>query len=78
MTSYNKYSFKRLFFCFVGGIKSFASSNNAVTKWCLNRPEQAKNTAALKKHSCTEEYVRCEQEDHRDAKITKTLTNYCF
>ena len=32
----------------IGGINSFASSNIAVTKWCLNRADQAKNTSALK------------------------------
>ena len=35
-------------FTFVGGIKGFVADNNSVTKWCLNRPEQAKNTNALK------------------------------
>ena len=32
----------------IGGIKFFASSNIAVTKWCLNRADQVKNTSALK------------------------------
>ena len=35
-------------FTYVGGTKGFAANNNSVTKWCLNRPEQAKNTNALK------------------------------
>ena len=35
-------------FTYVGGIKGFAAHNNSVKKWCLNRPEQAKNTNALK------------------------------
>ena len=34
-------------FKYVGGIKVFATDNNPVTKWCLNRLEQAKNTNAL-------------------------------
>ena len=29
------------------GIKAFSSSNESVTKWCLNRSEQAKNTKAF-------------------------------
>ena len=32
-----------------GGMKGFASDNSSITKWCLNRPEQAKNTNPLKK-----------------------------
>ena len=32
----------------IGRIRSFASSKIAVTKWCLNRADQAKNTSALK------------------------------
>ena len=35
-------------FTYVGGIKGFAADNNSVTKSCLSRPEQAKNTNALK------------------------------
>ena len=35
-------------FTYVGGIKGFAADINSVTKWCLNRPEQAENTNALK------------------------------
>ena len=35
-------------FTYVGGIKGFAADSYSVTKWCLNRPEQAKNTNALK------------------------------
>ena len=31
-----------------GGIKSFASDANSVLKWCLNRPDQARNTNALR------------------------------
>ena len=30
-----------------GGIKAFSTDNESVTKWCLNRSEQAKNTKAL-------------------------------
>ena len=30
-----------------GGIKAFSTNNESVTKWCLNRSEQAKNTKAL-------------------------------
>ena len=30
-----------------GGIKAFSTNNEAVTKWCLNCSEQAKNTKAL-------------------------------
>ena len=30
-----------------GGIKTFSTNNESVTKWCLNRSEQAKNTKAL-------------------------------
>ena len=36
-------------FLFTGGIKSFAANPDAVTKWCLNRADQAKNVNALKK-----------------------------
>ena len=35
-------------FTYIGGVKGFAFDNNSVTKWCLNRPKQAKNTSALK------------------------------
>ena len=35
-------------FTYVGGIKGFPADKNSVTKWCLNRLEQAKNTNALK------------------------------
>ena len=35
-------------FLFTGGIKSFAAKPDAVTKWCLNRADQAKNVNALK------------------------------
>ena len=35
-------------FTYVGGIKGFAADNNSKTKWYLKRPEQAKNTNALK------------------------------
>ena len=38
-------------FTYVVGIKSFAAGNNSVTKWFLNRPEQVKNTNALKQMS---------------------------
>ena len=34
-----------------GGTKSFANTNDAVTKWTLNRASQAKVTATLKKFS---------------------------
>ena len=34
-------------FLFTGGIKSFAGNPDAVTKWCLNRADQAKNVNAL-------------------------------
>ena len=30
-----------------GGIKAFSTNNESVTKWCLNRSEQTKNTKAL-------------------------------
>ena len=30
-----------------GGIKAFSTNNESVTKWCLNRSEQAKNTKAF-------------------------------
>ena len=30
-----------------GGIKTFSTNNESVTKWCLNHSEQAKNTKAL-------------------------------
>ena len=35
-------------FTYVGGVKGFAPDISSVTKWCLNRPKQAKNTNALK------------------------------
>ena len=35
-------------FTYVGGIKGFAADNNLVTKWCLNRLGQDKNTNGLK------------------------------
>ena len=38
--------FKPIFI--TGGIRNFASNNNAVRKWCLNRAEQSKNTSKLK------------------------------
>ena len=31
-----------------GGVRMFSADENAVLKWCLNRPEQSKNTSALK------------------------------
>ena len=34
-------------FLFTGGIKSFVGNPDAVTKWCLNRADQAKNVNAL-------------------------------
>ena len=34
-------------FLFTGGIKSLAGNPDAVTKWCLNRADQAKNVNAL-------------------------------
>ena len=37
--------FKPIFI--TGGIGNFASNNNAVRKWCLNRAEQSKNTSKL-------------------------------
>ena len=33
---------------YIGAVKGFAVDNNSITKWCLNRPKQAKNTSALK------------------------------
>ena len=37
-------------FCFkLGGIRSFVADKDAVLKWCLNSPEQTKNTAELKR-----------------------------
>ena len=30
-----------------GGIKAFSTNNESITKWCLSRSEQAKNTKAL-------------------------------
>ena len=35
-------------FTYVGGTKGFTADNDSVTEWCLNRPEQAKNTTTLK------------------------------
>ena len=35
-------------FFFTGGITSFASNPDTVTKWCLNGADQAKNVNALK------------------------------
>ena len=47
-------------FLFTGGIKSFAANPDAVTKWCLNRADQAKNVNALKEiagiYSSSEKY----------------------
>ena len=37
-----------IFVNFYTGIKSFATNENTVLKWCLNRAEQLKNTTALK------------------------------
>ena len=37
-----------IFVNFYIGIKSFATNENTVLKWCLNRAEQLKNTTALK------------------------------
>ena len=37
-----------MFFLFKGGIKSFAANPDAVTKWYLNRADQAKNVNSLK------------------------------
>jgi hypothetical protein len=37
----------------IGGIRNFASNNNAVRKWCLNRAEQSKNTGKLKEKAGT-------------------------
>ena len=37
-----------IFVDFYAGIKSFATNENTALKWCLNRAEQSKNTAALK------------------------------
>ena len=39
-------------FTYVGGIKSFAADNNSVTKWCLNRPEKAKNKCSKTNRRC--------------------------
>ena len=37
-----------IFVNFYTGIKPFATNENTVLKWCLNRAEQAKNPTALK------------------------------
>ena len=37
-----------IFLNFYTGTKSFATNENTVLKWCLNRTEQSKNTTALK------------------------------
>ena len=34
---------------FIGGIPAFGSDEDVVMKWCLNRPQQSKNTAVLKR-----------------------------
>ena len=39
-------------FTYAYGIKGFAADNNSVTKWCLNRPEQAKNSVDIYKALC--------------------------
>ena len=40
-------------FFFTVGVKSFAANHDFVTKWCLNRADQAKNVNALKEMSRT-------------------------
>ena len=37
----------------LGGIRNFASNDNAVKKWCLSRAEQSKNTLKLKEKAET-------------------------
>ena len=37
----------------LGGIRNFASNDNAVKKWCLSRAEQSKNILKLKEKAET-------------------------
>ena len=34
---------------FIGGIRAFSGDKDVVMKWCLNKPQESKNTAPLKR-----------------------------